>query len=178
MISKSWKELSPFGKLMNTEDFSDYSKRVDDMGVYRHIPQAVLEQWMYLHHDNEWMVKNYAWMNYTTIKFELQEWTVEQLQSVKAIGVFENSIIGIEDKFNSVCALEEDELFWAQHGTWRVPPIILDTSSVKKKAPANAELREPYQLVEGHSRMRNLLIANYQNLFVAKKHRIFFMHTL
>ncbi|TCC92407.1 hypothetical protein EZ428_11855 [Pedobacter frigiditerrae] len=178
MIGNSWRELSPNGNLIDVENFSVYANRVYATGIYQHIPEAVLEQWIYMHHDNEWMIKNYAWMDYTTVKFELQEWTVEQLQGVKAIDAFENSITGIEDEFNSVCALEEDELYWEQYGTWRVPPIILDTSSVIGKAPTSAELHQPYQLVEGHSRLRNLLISDYQNLFVAGKHLIFFMQAL
>jgi len=178
MISKSWKELSPKGIRIEMESFSEYSNRVYATEVYQHIPSTVLEQWIYLHHDNEWMIKNYAWIDYTAVEFEITQWTVNQLKGVKAISDFENSITRIEDEFNSVCALEDDELYWEQHGTWRVPPIIIDTPSFIKKAPSNAELNRPYQLVEGHSRLRNLLISDYQKLFVAESHLIFFMRSL
>ena len=175
MISNSWNELSALGDGSNKENLEDYMERVNAMSSYRHIPNPVLAQWMFLHHDNEWMIKNYAWIDYTKIQFTIQEWNVPKLQNVKAIGAFENSITGIEDEFNSVCALEDDELHWEKHGTLRVPPIILDTSSILKRAPVQAELHLPFQLIEGHSRMRNLLIANYQKLYVAERHEIFLM---
>jgi glutaredoxin len=173
MTHHSWKELSPYGNNLDREDFSDYLERIYATELYRHIPQVVLEQWIYPHHDNEWMVKNYAWIDFSSVSLVEQEWDISQLMAVKAIEVFENSITGIDVNFESVSALEEDELYWEQNGTWRVPPIILDTSSVIGRSPRHAELHLPYQLVEGHSRMRNLRISKIQSLFLADKHIIY-----
>jgi len=175
IVNDSWLELSPYGKLINTEPLYEYLARIDSYVKYHHIPHDVLKQWNYLHHDNEWMVKNYAWIDFTSIKFKLVERSLSMLKSVKVIEPFQNCISDIEDKFNSVSALPDDKYHWDKFGTWRVPPIVMDTRTFIHLAPSYSELHIPHQLIEGHSRMRNLLISSFQNLPLTKKHFLYLM---
>lgn len=175
MIGKSWKELSSVGEGINKEDFLAYLQRISSYGEYMHMPKAVLEQWHFLHHDNEWMIKNYGWIDYTQITFELQGWPLKKLKEVRVIKDFENTLTDVRSEFNRISALDEDYLHWQEHGTWRVPLIIIDSALALKIAPSWAEIHLPYQLVEGHTRMSNLLIADFQKLYLAESHQIYLM---
>lgn len=62
MINTSWKEFLPHG--IQIESYTTYLDRLYANKDYHNIPRFVPAQWIYLHHDNEWMLKN-AWMDST-----------------------------------------------------------------------------------------------------------------
>jgi hypothetical protein len=68
--------------------------------------------------------------------------------------------------------------FWKEHGTWRVPIVILDCGSLKS-IPKYAEIKGRYQLIEGHTRlgyakalMKMALVGSGK---IAESHEIFLL---
>lgn len=57
--------------------------------------------------------------------------------------------------FNEINAVRPEVLAsWNQRGTWRTPPWVLDTSTLKKNE-RHPDLR-PLMLIEGHTRLGTL----------------------
>jgi hypothetical protein len=136
----------------------------------------VLEQWIYLHHQNDQTLQNYAWLDFKKITFEIAQWDIQQLLKLNLVPMFENMRIGYDSPFERLPASEAP--YWQANGTWQVPPIILDVATLPHSRPKKAELHGPFQLVEGHSRFRNLLISEYQQLYLTSHHRIYLMKSV
>jgi hypothetical protein len=171
----TWSDFAPRGNWPGQEPLESYLIRIRLNPQFDHIPDNVFAQWLYLHHQNEQSLKNYAWLDFVRIRFTMQSWTVAELQKLKLIELFQNTIEEIDSPFQRVCASRQDKEVWAKQGTWRVPPIVLDVPSVAAFAPTQAELNGHFQLVEGHSRYRNLLISDYQQLPLAITHQVYLM---
>jgi hypothetical protein len=169
--SISWAKLEP----LHLEEFQEYYQRISMVNKFNHIPHDVFQQWIYPHYQNPYNIRNYSWMNYYSMSFELTEFNLKELLSISIIPEYQNMVEGIDDPLEKVCAIEEDMKVWKEHGTWRIPPIILDIKTINNKLPKHASLTGDYQLVEGHSRYRNLLITEYQKLFLAKSHKTYIM---
>ncbi len=160
--------------------FKQYYDRISKTKL-NHIPNAVFEQWIYFHHQEANTLKNYAWLNYENIEFRLCQWPTEKLAGVSVIGNF-------RDLYNdrSSCSYltqfsctEEDLLAWQNEGTWRIPPIVIDVTSLHSVIPKWSELKSPYQLVEGHNRLGYLHslinISKQQQVKLADEHWIYLM---
>ncbi len=180
--SRSWIELAPLkSKYGNLEDFEDYYARIKLKKEFSHIPRSVFEQWLWAHHDKEPSINNYGWLDYMHIEFKLCTWTNNQLTNIYVIQEYKNYYMNRAsyDNFNSFCCGDSELNEWKTYGTWRTPPIIIDVNSINGDIPEWFELKPPYQLVEGHSRLGYLhsmfTIDRLGKGQVAKKHKIYFM---
>jgi hypothetical protein len=156
-VSLSWLDLKPnqdnYG---NQEDYADYLERIrKTFSEFDHIPDEVVEQWLWAHHGNYETLRNYAWIDYKNAEFVLCQLTNEQLMEINVIeeysGYVKNRARSTDIK--DFCCTEDDLNNWINNGTWRTPPIILDVSTIKEKIPIWSEIIPPYQLIEGHSRL-------------------------
>jgi len=175
IISESWLDLQPMEYPAIPLKFSHYLEHIRKVFGYDHIPDEVLEQWIYPLHADPNMVRSYAWIDFLEVGFIKESWTVSELLNVRAIKVFMGMLEPIDDRLKIVEATGEDKRCWDLQGTWLVPPIILDTYTFTEVCPLYVELQMPFQLVEGHSRMRNLLISRYQQLPLAPMHQVYRM---
>lgn len=184
-IHKSWDLLTPReSEKPEYFGFDDYYKRISNDDRFRHIPKLVLEQWIYPHHNNGNTIANYAWINYETTEFIVEEWDYELLQTVNIIDdyvEYVNLRKSCSD-FNQFCCIPEDVEYWRNNGTWKTPPIILNISSFTCTLPGWSDLKPPYQLVEGHSRIGYLhsakMISEQKKGFIAANHLIFLMRCI
>ncbi len=178
LISESWKDLNP---LAIDGNFEKYYYRIMQESKFSQIPKVVLEQWIWLHYDKIESVKNYGWLNYENIEFELCSWSNEQLSNIYVIESYREYYEGRASfiDINSFCCIDEDLKEWKEKGTWRTPPIILDVKSIDEQIPEDCDLVSPFQLVEGHSRLGYLHSMNAMNKFgkqkVAEEHNIYLM---
>jgi len=156
LISESWKKLEPLKvKYGNLEPFNDYYQRIRPMTEFSHIPKTVFKQWLWAHHDKEESIKNYGWIDYKNVEFELCSWTNHQLTNIYVIKEYRDYYLNRAsyNDFDRFCCIEKDLKMWRENGTWRTPPIILDINSLNDKIPDWCEIVPPFQLVEGHSRL-------------------------
>jgi hypothetical protein len=172
-ISQSWQDLAPRGSASRKEPFDSYMIRIRLNEAYNHIPDEIFKQWIHPLHKDGQTLQNYAWLNFQPVSFKLVERDIAWLKRLNLVPMFESMRHGFDDP---LAALPPSEApFWMQYGTWRVPPIALDVDSLPPGKPAKAQLKAPYQLVEGHSRFHNLLISEYQQLNLAPQHQIYLM---
>lgn len=171
----TWMQLKPYGSGLDRENFQGYLRRIHSLEIFNHIPKEVFEQWIYSLHDNTQTLRNYSWMDFTTVRFELQDWTYEQIITINIIPDFQNILDEIDHVLEDVSATDSDTEVWKTDRTWRVPPIILDVNSLTVLPPSKATITGPYQLVEGHSRYRNLLILKSKDRPLAVTHKIYLM---
>ena len=165
----------------NIENFEEYYSRIILKREFAHIPKKVFEQWLYPHNDNFESITNYGWLNYENIKFELCTWSNEQLSNIYVIesyrDYYENR--ASYNDLSSFCCVDKDLTEWENNGTWRIPPIILDVTSINEMIPSCCDLVSPYQLVEGHSRLGYLhsmfTINKLGKQKVAQTHEIYLM---
>ncbi|MFT6064418.1 MAG: hypothetical protein ACJAYY_000267 [Paraglaciecola sp.] len=183
LVNPTWLELKPNeDNDGNQEDFSEYYKRIKntklDLGKF---PKEVYEQWIHPHYKNGHTLNNYSWLDYELISFELVEWNYDQLKTINVIESFSSytNQRGNFRNLNNFCCIEKDLNFWRNHGTWRIPPIILDIKSLGENTPKWCELKGNYQLVEGHSRFGYLNsmseISKQKKYKIAKKHKFYLM---
>jgi hypothetical protein len=181
-VHVSWDLLKPNENEEDTNtQFEEYFKRIMQINKFNNIPKPVFEQWIYPHHHESHTLNNYAWINYENIEFELCAWTFDELSEVYVIEDFRDCIHDYANfnDFDRFCCLHEDLECWKQNGTWRTPPIILDLDSISSKLPSWSDLKRPYQLVEGHSRLGYLhamkIISKLNKGKLASKHNIYLM---
>ena len=179
-IHESWEFMNPNENEKHFK-FEEYYQRVSGNEKLRHIPKAVFEQWIYgLHYDDD-TLKNYAWINYENVEFNLCEWDFNDLAKVYVIKKFEGYFKN-RSSYNDFAQFACDKKnldFWKANGTWRIPPIILDVGSLTTKIPKGSDLISPYQLVEGHTRLGHLnsmkRISDLSKREMASKHAIYLM---
>lgn len=181
MTSESWNNLKPLkNEYENIEFFEDYYERIKSKIEYSHIPSKVFEQWLWAHHDKAESIINYGWLDYENIEFELCNWSNEQLENIYIIDYARDyfELRASYSDFDNFRCTQEDLKFWQEKGTWKTPPIILDIQSLGK-VPIHCELKPPYQLVEGHSRLGYLhsmfTIEKLRKGNVATTHEIYLM---
>lgn len=161
--------------------FEEYYKRIMANEKLNHIPKPVFEQWIYYHHQEHNTLRNYAWINYEKVEFNLCFWDLEKLEQVNVITNFMPYCLdrASYSDFNQFCCTQKDLQVWKQDGTWRVPPIVIEIKSLKTAAPPWSELTLPYQLVEGHTRfgylksLKNMSDSNKER--IAAEHLIYLM---
>lgn len=175
IVHDSWMQLKPYGSDHDSENFQDYLHRIHSLIVFNHIPVEVFEQWIHPLHQNIQTLRNYSWIDFTKVIFELQNWTYEQLLNVNIIPDFQGILDEIDNHLDDVSAIDTDLEVWKNNGTWRVPPIILDVNSLIAHPPGKATITGPYQLIEGHSRYRNLRIMKAKNRPLDATHKIYLM---
>jgi len=172
-ISQSWQEFTPRGTPSHREPIESYLIRIRLNDAYNHIPNEVFEQWIYPLHDDEQTLQNYAWLDYARLTFKIIIWDYKQLDSLHLVPRFEHMKRDFDSEFAALPPSEGP--YWRVNGTWRVPPIVVQVDTLTRPYPETAYLRPPYQLVEGHSRLHNLLICHHQNFYLAAGHKIYLM---
>jgi hypothetical protein len=121
----SWKILEP-----KEEDryfaFNTYYTKVQNIKGYKHIPKLVFEQWIYPHHQESNTVKNYSWLDFNKISFNLVSWSTSQVLQANVIDNFKNffSEESMCSSFKDFRCLPKDLDYWKKHGTWRIPPEL------------------------------------------------------
>lgn len=182
LISKSWLELKPNENFYgNQESFGDYYSRVSRKIEFKHIPKEIFEQWIHPHHSEDNTLLNYSWLDFENIEFTLCEWSYEQLANIHVIENFKEyyNLRANYSNFDEFCCCEEDLYHWGEKQTWKTPPIILDSKSLGSSIPERSEIKLPYQLIEGHTRLgylqslKRILEAN-KTVF-SNKHLIYLM---
>lgn len=178
-------ELKPNEDLYgNQEGFKNYYSRIKLKHWYKKFPKEVFEQWIHPHHNNIFTLRNYSWINFEEIEFSLVEWNNEEIEKIRVTDRFQDYVesrSNYSDISEFYCR-EQDLKHWKDIGTWRMPPIILDVSTLEKDFPDFSDLKETYQLVEGHSRlgyfksMQNVQQFGKGNL--AEKHKVYLMKKL
>lgn len=179
LVHKSWEDLNPRkDEDGNIELFEDYYSRIKNKIGFKNFPLEVFEQWIHPHYNNDETLKNYSWIDFENIQFELVEW---EFNSLKDLNIIEDYREYVESKssykdLKSFTCEDKDLKFWEEKGTWRIPPIILDVNSFLKDKPKWSELEKSYQLVEGHSRFGYLQsIKKIDKTIIALKHKVFLM---
>jgi hypothetical protein len=173
--------MKPYEDEKPPDRFEEYYKRILNDNRFKHIPREVFRQWIHELHQDEYTIKNYAWLDYETIDFDLCLWSLNNLSKINVIENFRDSVFnvtGLTDYSNFSC-IPEDLDYWIQQGTWRVPPIIIDWQSITSEIPNWCEWHPQYQLVEGHSRFRYLNaareISKLNKGIIASQHSIYLM---
>jgi len=183
MINLSWLELKP-NKIKggNDEEFDAYYSRFENNPWYKHIPKCVFEQWIHAHHDNLHTIKNYAWMDFNKISFEI---TFLKNNDLSQLYIIDDHIALVEDlckseTFSDLELFEDDLHQWQEQGTWKTPPIVLDINTLPKIPKySDISINHEYQLVEGHTRYGYLLsllkMSQKEGLNISDQHEVFLM---
>ena len=182
LIHKSWLELKPNeNEDGNQEWFDEYYKRIKLKKEFKNIPKEVFEQWIHAHHKNYETLNNYAWIDYEKVEFKLLKWSFEKLENINIIENYReySDSRAICNDLSQFCCCDKDLKHWKENGTWRIPPIILDVKSIIDDIPKWSEIKEPFQLVEGHSRIGYLKSMNRINKLgkekISDNHKIYLM---
>lgn len=86
-FSRSWRQLTPQRvKYGNLEPFEDYYQRIGQS--FPNIPQEVFRQWIHGLHNEYETKKNYAWLDYTQVKFTLEEINNQVLSSIHVLTAY------------------------------------------------------------------------------------------
>jgi len=136
----------------------------------------VLDQWLYhLYYDGH-SVDNYGWIDYRKARFSEITLSVEALMQLYVIEDFRGYVINRAQlkPFDHFLCNAEDREYWETHGTWRVPPIVLDAASFSN-VPAWSELGSQLQLMEGHTRFGYLIALELAGMLEAHEHKVFFL---
>ncbi|MFR3215976.1 MAG: hypothetical protein ACLTWE_10390 [Dysgonomonas mossii] len=176
---ESWKEMKPKSRDRITKDyFEEYYNKIHKNKGLSHIPKEVSSQWLYPFNDDINSLANYAWIDFYKAYFSLEEIDVDIFISQVHPNNEGRDLVTTRARckdFSHFCCFDEDIEYWKEQGTWRVPPVILDSSSFSN-IPEWADINYPYQLIEGHNRL-GYLHANYnmKNRNLKNKHQVYIL---
>lgn len=158
---------------IDSESFEDYYARWPQ--ELDRIPMSVVEDWIHRH----WNDFKYSWIDLQPHlwDFDLIEFTTAQVKSISHIGTWipeldaegVEFVGGIEPRSRTRLAK-----YMLSVGTFPKPIIVAKYSGHIIHPRSGGEyMKEPYQLIEGHSRLaciRGMINANYPTL--APKHQV------
>jgi hypothetical protein len=176
--SPSWKALKPrrnFDQVDPSDETTEaFHARVGATGF--NMPYLVIDQWLYPHYYNRNTVNNYGWLDYARVSWSETLLPVDELLSLCVIEQYREWVDGRAQlrAFDEFACIPQDFEHWKQLRTWRVPPVVLDVSSLSG-APPYAELAGTLQLVEGHTRLGYLLAAERSGVLTVRHHRVFML---
>lgn len=178
--SATWKALKPLRGLHSLCD-NDESTQQHYLRLRSrfNIPLEVIEQWLYPHYCNIDSVNNYGWLNYDDVIFDNTYMLIRQLMDVHILTAYEPYVRAraVSTPFDGFMCIDQDKKYWQEKGTWRVPPIILDVLTIHDVIPSYAEIKGPFQLVEGHSRLGYLLALHNAGILKSEsQHLIYRMY--
>ncbi len=175
--SESWKSLIPL------KDFNEpvKSKKSPQDMFYRtqpdfNIPLEVIEQWLYPLYQDLNTTLNYGWIDYRNSIFEITEFCSESILNLAVIQNYKNYVSGrsgVDDIYGYISD-PADKTSWEKDQTWRVPPIVIDVNSFDK-IPKHADIKSPFQLIEGHSRLAYFTSLVRQGFIQRDKHKIYLL---
>lgn len=151
-MSNSFLEL----KRLTNESFQDYLIRIRKNNAFNHIPDEVLEQWMYPHFNQSFTIKNYSSINFYEVRFSLVELTTNQINKLTILNKF-SSYVDMKSKhksFESFSYLNPRDLnYWKNNKTWATPPIIIKPVDFPELDNTNIKTKKNHHLIEGHNRL-------------------------
>lgn len=181
-MHESWMKLIPkkdFNEFKETDETEkEYISRIAQ--VFPLIPDLVLAQLFFEHAFNEEFIRNYGWIDFGNASFTRQKWPIDALKKVRVFSNFQSYVNAksLLDDYGSFSCNSKDLRFWKEHGTWRVPIVVLDCGSLNS-IPKHAEIKGRYQLIEGHTRLgyaRALMkMALVGSGIIAESHEIFLL---
>lgn len=126
-------------------------------GHFRHVPEAVARDWLHRH----WSHSPFGWLPSATYRFRLVDWPSKRVPEIRTI--WNNYAADPTDPIAHGRYLVEEhrvqlgyELadFMVEHGTFPVPPVMLDNSDGHLAHLPSARFEYPagFVLVEGHRR--------------------------
>jgi hypothetical protein len=151
---------------LHSTAFTEYLPYVNDAGEvvedrnahYRRVscllpnfPEDVLGQWIYEHWSD---VGRFDWLNFPSLKFTADSWTTEQ---VKKSGAARHEFVQMHRKhFESGDGGRRTERiakYMRQHGTWPLPPLMVQNESGVLGFPGGGWFCSPYHPIEGQHRL-------------------------
>lgn len=175
--SASWKSLIPkknFNELdENDESITEYCKRV---ARTLSVPTLVAEQWLYSLYSCGYSTDNYGWLNFTEAQFKCLSLNTTEVIKLHVIEGFEpyTSQIALNNGVDSFACIKEDKEHWKVHGTWRVPPVVVEIKAFPSP-PSYADFSGKIQLVEGHTRLGYFKALHSNNAKLAEEHDIYLL---
>lgn len=177
--SISWKALMPLPDLNRFPESAESPQQHYRRLFQRFsIPLEVVEQWLHPHYYNADSVKNYGWMDYDQMRFEETFMSTRHLMELNIVKKYRTYVKTrkLNQPFDGFACVPKDIEHWREMGTWRVPPIVIDVQNLSA-IPAHAELKGPFQLVEGHSRLGYLLAMHRTGRVTSdSSHRVYRMY--
>jgi len=136
------------------EDAEEYAKRIQ-LTALPYFPKEVLIEWFY---RQPCVIEDYVFLNFETLRFERQIWSIEDLPGREAFRS--------ETTCDHLCSAFEQRLsngdwlawYMNDYGTWNTPILLLENLAGSLRFPNGEILKQPYHLLEGHTR-RSFLIA-------------------
>jgi hypothetical protein len=178
--SSSYKDLIPLRNFDSSDEYDETPfEHYKRLKTRFNIPPEVVEQWIYPHYYNVNFINNYGWLDFDKVAFELCDVSTNELINVKIFSRFERFVESLESRqvFEEFTCTEQDKKYWIENKTWKVPPIIIDISTLNN-IPDHSELKGTYQLVEGHTRLGYLLAIHRKGLIdKEKKHMVYKMYS-
>jgi hypothetical protein len=157
---------------IEVESFNDYYSRWPS--ALSAIPKSIVEDWIYRH----WRDFNNHW-----IKLEPHKWTFQclnfsnlEIRSIDHIGTWIPELDAEGVEFVSEAPRSKTRLarYMLSNGTFPVPILVAKNAGhVMHPRSAREPMKDPYQLIEGHSRLaclRGMINANHPAL--ASQHQI------
>lgn len=136
------------------EPLAQYLKRVG--ALLPKFPFPVLTQWFY---DHPQTVAQYDWLNFPSLNFTLETWKTDAIPT-SSFGNVSCVMLYKENYFTGRAKSERtDRLgsYFIDHGTWPVPPIILENFNAEFTFPHGFKCGTPYHLLEGHNRLAQFI---------------------
>lgn len=140
------------------------------------IPLMVIEQWIYPHYYNHHTVNNYGWIDFRYASFFKVKLLMEDIRKLNVIKDYQ-SYVKNRSNYPSIedfSCVEKDKRHWKNYSTWRVPPIAIDITTLSN-IPSYSDLPEPFQLVEGHTRLGYLLALEKMDMLETQEHTVFML---
>jgi len=132
-----------------SEDVDAYVWRMK-RGPLSNWPEELLREWLHRHADN---MEDYAFLDFTKLRFTLETWPLERLPSREAFRDerFCDSFQNVEER------AADNPNDWLAHymlkeGTWNTPIVLFD-NRYAGGAVGEPELKSPLHLLEGHRRL-------------------------
>jgi hypothetical protein len=135
------------------EPADEYVRRMQAT-VLPHWPEEPLVEWL---HRNYNSLKDYGFLGYDSLHFELQTWDLEAIPGREAF-----ADPGFCDDFSGSFEYRVREVDWLarymnEHGTWSTPIYLLENLDGAISYPWGERLNQPYHLLEGHRRLSFLV---------------------
>lgn len=178
----SWKEFKrPNDNMLLHEYYERYCIAIAKNINLCHIPEDVLNQWIYPFNDSANSLVNYAWIDYYKARFVLCNLDTETLCSNVNVNEYGLELVeqrGAIEEISDFCCIDEDIVSWKNNGTWNMPPIILDVESFCC-IPEWTDISGTYQLIEGHQRLGYLRavveMAKKGKAKIRDKHKVYLL---
>lgn len=151
----SWNLLKPTLEEYSMWKFEEYYTRISSNYDFSNIPKEVFKQWIHWLHQNIDTLKNYSWINYRNVKFELISFKFNRLKKLHVVKNF-RELVALRWKYTSYDDFfcnSVDKNYWIEKGTWRIPPIIFNVKSLKWNIPKESDINWDFQLIEWHNRL-------------------------